>query len=226
MQFIYLLLALALLNQPSFEYSSLERNVYDVQSTEVDSSMYYTILPYKQQLDSQMNEVLCYAASDLRKGKPESLLGNWTSDACLYITQEMTDEFDIDISFFNTGGLRSSLSEGDITKRDIYKLMPFENELVVLELDKDEFMSLRSYFIYTEGQPIAFSDNFSIEDSVFHVLTTDYLANGGDKMSFFNNKEQHKVGVKMRDALIDYCVKNDTISSTLDSRHLILFNDN
>ena len=95
MQFIYLLLALALLNQPSFEYSSLERNVYDVQSTEVDSSMYYTILPYKQQLDSQMNEVLCYAASDLRKGKPESLLGNWTSDACLYITQEMTDEFDI-----------------------------------------------------------------------------------------------------------------------------------
>ena len=89
MQIIYLLLALGLLNQPSFEYSSLERNVYDVQSTEVDSSMYYTILPYKQQLDSQMNEVLCYASLELRKGKPESLLGNWTSDACLYIAQEI-----------------------------------------------------------------------------------------------------------------------------------------
>ncbi len=225
MQFIYLLLALALLNQPSFEYNSMERNVFDVQSV-IDSSMHYTILPYKQQLDSLMNVVLCYAATDLGKGKPESLLGNWTSDACLDIAQEMTDDFDIDISFFNTGGLRSSLAQGNITKRDIYKLMPFENELVVLELNKEEFMSLKSYFTYTEGQPIAFSDNFSIEDSVFQVLTTDYLANGGDKMSFFNNKEQHKVGVKMRDALIEYCLKNDTISSSLDSRHLILFNDN
>lgn len=226
MQFIYLLLAFALLNQPSFEYSSLERKVFDVQVNSVDSSMYYTILPYKQQLDTQMNEVLCYAAKDFTKGKPESLLGNWTSDACLEIAQNMTDDFDIDISFFNTGGLRSILGQGDITKRDIFKLMPFENELVVLELNKEEFMSLKSYFIHTEGQPIAFSDNFSISDSVFNVLTTDYLANGGDKMSFFNNKQQHKVGIKMRDALIRFCTKSDTISSTLDSRHLILFNDN
>ncbi|MDB2675586.1 5'-nucleotidase C-terminal domain-containing protein [Flavobacteriales bacterium] len=226
MQFIYLLLALALINQPSIEYSSMERSVFDVKTSEIDSSMYYTILPYKQQLDSQMNEVLCYASTDFTKGKPESILGNWTSDACLEIAQELTDVFDIDVSFFNTGGLRSSLSKGNITKRDIFKLMPFENELVVLELSKDEFMSLKNYFVQTEGQPIAFSDNFSIEDSVFQVLTTDYLANGGDKMSFFNNKIQHKVGIKMRDALITYCVENDTISSTLDSRHLILFNDN
>jgi 2',3'-cyclic-nucleotide 2'-phosphodiesterase (5'-nucleotidase family) len=197
MQFIYFLLALAVFNQSNSDYSSVSRVVYDVQSTEVDSSIYYTILPYKIELDAQMNTVLCYSSKDMRKSKPESLLGNWTSDVCLEMAQELYSD-DIDLSFFNTGGLRSPLPQGDITKRDLFKLMPFENELVVLELNKVEMLDLKSYFNITEGQPIAFADNFTLNDTLFLVLTTDYLANGGDKMKFFKDKTQHKVGVKMR----------------------------
>jgi 2',3'-cyclic-nucleotide 2'-phosphodiesterase (5'-nucleotidase family) len=225
MQFIYFLLALAVFNQSNSDYSSVSRVVYDVQSTEVDSSIYYTILPYKTELDAQMNTVLCYSSKDMRKSKPESLLGNWTSDVCLQMAQELYSD-DIDLSFFNTGGLRSPLPQGDITKRDLFKLMPFENELVVLELNKVEMLDLKSYFNITEGQPIAFADNFTLNDTLFLVLTTDYLANGGDKMKFFKDKTQHKVGVKMRDALINYCTRQDTISSNLDERHLILFDEN
>ena len=225
MQFIYFLLALAVFNQSNSDYSSVSRVVYDVQSTEVDSSIYYTILPYKTELDAQMNTVLCYSSKDMRKSKPESLLGNWTSDVCLEMAQELYSD-DIDLSFFNTGGLRSPLPQGDITKRDLFKLMPFENELVVLELNKVEMLDLKSYFNITEGQPIAFADNFTLNDTLFLLLTTDYLANGGDKMKFFKDKTQHKVGVKMRDALINYCTRQDTISSNLDERHLILFDEN
>ena len=225
MQFIYFLLALAVFNQSNSDYSSVSRVVYDVQSTEVDSSIYYTILPYKIELDAQMNTVLCYSSKDMRKSKPESLLGNWTSDVCLQMAQELYSD-DIDLSFFNTGGLRSPLPQGEITKRDLFKLMPFENELVVLELNKVEMLDLKSYFNITEGQPIAFADNFTLNDTLFLVLTTDYLANGGDKMKFFKDKTQHKVGVKMRDALINYCTRQDTISSNLDERHLILFDEN
>jgi 2',3'-cyclic-nucleotide 2'-phosphodiesterase (5'-nucleotidase family) len=225
MQFIYFLLALAVFNQSNSDYSSVSRVVYDVQSTELDSSIYYTILPYKTELDAQMNTVLCYSSKDMRKSKPESLLGNWTSDVCLEMAQELYSD-DIDLSFFNTGGLRSPLPQGDITKRDLFKLMPFENELVVLELNKVEMLDLKSYFNITEGQPIAFADNFTLNDTLFLVLTTDYLANGGDKMKFFKDKTQHKVGVKMRDALINYCTRQDTISSNLDERHLILFDEN
>ena len=225
MQFIYFLLALSVFNQSNSDYSSVSRVVYDVQSTEVDSSIYYTILPYKTELDAQMNTVLCYSSKDMRKSKPESLLGNWTSDVCLEMAQELYSD-DIDLSFFNTGGLRSPLPQGEITKRDLFKLMPFENELVVLELNKVEMLDLKSYFNITEGQPIAFADNFTLNDTLFLVLTTDYLANGGDKMKFFKDKTQHKVGVKMRDALINYCTRQDTISSNLDERHLILFDEN
>jgi hypothetical protein len=57
------------------------------------------------------------------------------------------------------------------------------------------------------------------------VLTSDYLANGGDKMSFFHAKKQHKVGVKLRDAIINYCSKQDTIDVQLDDRIKILQNE-
>ena len=225
MQFIYLLLALALLSPTSRNYTSVNREVYDVQSIDRDSIMYYTILPNNTELDDQMNAILCHSTQQMKKTKPESLLGNWTSDVCLEMAQDIYED-DIDLSFFNTGGLRSPIPQGDITKRDLYKLMPFENELVVLELNKTEMLDLKAYFNFTKGQPIAFADDFTLNDSLFLVLTTDYLANGGDKMKFFKDKTQHKVGIKMRDALINYCIKQDTISSKLDERHLILFYEN
>ena len=37
-------------------------------------------------------------------------------------------------------------------------------------------------------------------------------------MSFFNNKNQFKVGLKIRDAIINYCKTEQTISSKLDGR--------
>ncbi len=225
MQFIYLLLALLLSSPTTSEYSSLNREVYDVQTLDVDSNMYYTILPYKTELDAQMNAVLCYSKQEMKKTKQESLLGNWTSDVCLEMAQDIYKD-DIDLSFFNNGGLRSPIPQGDITKRDIYKLMPFENELVVLELNKTEMLDLKAYFNFTNGQPVAFADDFTFNDSLFLVLTTDYLANGGDKMKLFKDKTQHKVGIKMRDALINYCIKKDTISSNLDERYLILLDEN
>ena len=37
-------------------------------------------------------------------------------------------------------------------------------------------------------------------------------------MSFFKESNQEKVGMKVRDAIIDYCVKQDTINVQLDGR--------
>jgi hypothetical protein len=54
------------------------------------------------------------------------------------------------------------------------------------------------------------------------ILTSDYLANGGDKMSFFQGKEQNLVGEKLRDAILNYCISKDTISSKLDNRLIIV----
>ena len=50
------------------------------------------------------------------------------------------------------------------------------------------------------------------------VLTSDYLANGGDNMDFFIGKNQNKLGIKLRDAIIEYCEQKDTLKINLDNR--------
>ena len=62
---------------------------------------------------------------------PESLLGNFVTDLCLRQYSNIAD-----ICVMNNGGLRSNLTKGEITRGDIYTLMPFENELVILEFSE------------------------------------------------------------------------------------------
>ena len=219
MQYIITFLLLGLLQNPGYQLVEIQYHNSDISTMKIDSSIWNIIAPYKEVLDADMNEVLCYAKTDLKKGKPESLLGNWIADLCLEEAQELFQDT-IDMVLFNNGGLRANLSEGNLTKRDIYQLMPFENELVILSLSIDDVEQLMNYLKITGGQPSAFSEWFKIDELPFYVLTTDYLANGGDKMRFFNNKHQNVLGVKMRDVIIRYCLEKDTIASQLDNRHL------
>jgi 5'-nucleotidase len=140
----------------------------------------------------------------------------------------------------NNGGLRSTISKGEITKGKLYELMPFENELVVLELNKNDYIGLLNYIGRRGGEPFSgitvtidkggkiISNSWPVDfekGETLKVLTSDYLANGGDAMSFFQEKEQYKVGIKLRDAIIDYCSKTDTIDIQLDNRIKILKNE-
>ena len=89
--------------------------------TKVDSVVLSIIAPYQNALSEKMNEVLCYNSTKMIKGQPESILGNFVCDLCLE-----TIGGDSNICILNNGGLRSELPKGEITKGQIYELMPFE----------------------------------------------------------------------------------------------------
>jgi len=108
--------------------------------------------------------------------------------------------------------------------------MPFENELVILELDTVDYNELLQYITHRGGEPFSgvqivmdkngkvISQSLETKNNIVKVLTSDYLANGGDKMSFFQNKNQKKVSLKIRDAILNYCSSKDTIISKIDNR--------
>lgn len=215
---------------PNYKLQSYDNQVIEVQA-DIDSTFLTIIKPYQDRIQDQMNEILCYSKIEMKKGRPESLLGNFVSDLCLNYT-------DADICVMNNGGLRSTLPKGHITRGDIYTLMPFENELVVLELDEKSFNGLLDYIVLRGGEPFSGMElssldgihNFKISQNLssnfndnkkIRVLTSDYLANGGDKMWFFKDKEQIKVGIKLRDAIINHCNNLDTINAHLDNRLII-----
>ena len=229
---IYIAAALLVACSPTYTLQSHNDEVINIQA-EVDSTILAIINPYQDSIEDQMSEVLTYTKNDLEKGKPQSTIGNFVTDLCLNYTNAH-------LCVMNNGGLRTTISKGEITRGKLYELMPFENELVVLELNKDDYISLLNYIGSRGGEPfsgitiVINKDGEIISNSwpadfengeKVRVLTSDYLANGGDKMSFFHAKEQQKVGVKLRDAIIDYCSKTDTIDVHLDNRIIILKNE-
>jgi 2',3'-cyclic-nucleotide 2'-phosphodiesterase (5'-nucleotidase family) len=217
--------------ETTYHLNSFDSKVLNVNSV-IDSTIYNIIQPYQNEIEEQMNETLVYTKNDLTKGRPQSTIGNFVTDLCL-------NYCDANICVFNNGGLRTTIDRGDITRGKIFELMPFENELVILELNKTDFIELLNYISLRGGEPFSglnikidrnnniiehsWPVNFNNNETV-RVLTSDYLANGGDKMSFFKGKKQHKIGLKLRDAIIDYCEKNDTIDIRLDNRIEIINN--
>ena len=56
---------------------------------------------------------------------------------CFY-TDAMRLQMNVDVAFQNTGGVRSTLDEGDITIREIYEIEPFNNGTVIYEMTVEE----------------------------------------------------------------------------------------
>ena len=225
----YIIAILVIACSPSYNLQSYEEKVIGIKAIE-DSTVLTIIAPYQDAIEAEMNEVLSFTKTELNKNGAESTLGNFVTDLCLNYTNAH-------MCVMNNGGLRTTINKGDITRGKLYELMPFENELVVLELNKDDYIGLLNYISKRGGEPFSgikiiidkegkilsnsWPVNFENGEKV-KVLTSDYLADGGDKMSFFQNKEQEKVGIKIRDAIIDYCSKTDTINIILDKRIQII----
>jgi len=210
----------------TYTLQSYEEKVVEIKAIE-DSASLAIIAPYQNAIEAEMNEVLSFTKTELNKNGAESTLGNFVTDLCLnYSNAHMC--------VMNNGGLRTTINKGEITRGNIYKVMPFENELVVLKLNKTDFIGLLKHItsmggepfsginisMNTQGKLIDYSApvNFNKEERV-SVITSDYLAN---KLWFFKDNKQQKVGIKLRDAIIDYCSKTDTININLDGRIQII----
>jgi len=225
---IYIVAFLLTACSVQYNLKSYKATSIDV-SEEVDSISLSIIAPYKAGIDSIMNEVLCISKIEMTKGKPESLLGNFVADLCLQQYSEIAD-----ICVMNNGGLRSTLAKGKITRGDIYTLMPFENKLVILELDRESYLELLHHITEKGGEPFSgvritmdkngtlLNQTLDLSNNKIKVLTSDYLANGGSNMNFFTGKKQEIVDLKVRDAIINHCLSNDTIISKLDNRLSII----
>ena len=224
-----------------FSVQKNEYKEYEIGSgTGVDSSLvkYYT--PYKQQMEAEMNRVIGQTEVAITKpSTPETLLGNFFSEAMLSEGQKLDPS--IQFTFATKGGLRLGFPKGDIKVSDVFELMPFENEMVVLTLSGADVQKLINFIAKKDGEPIAgmrmklknnVAYDIKIQDKPFDLnknyklLTYDYLANSGDDLACLSNPIDRKnVGKKVRDALMDYIgdqTKNGKkINPQLDGRIVV-----
>lgn len=193
-----------------------------------DEKLSKEIKPYKDSLDKKMNEVLGKSETDFIVARPSSNLMNWVADA-VFVNQTRNVRLAQPlICLLNTGGIRSSIGKGVVTLGDMFKIMPFENTLVWVELPISVIPEIESYLIKSGGEPIANCKliNGKLEingirqnTTHFWVLTSDYLMNGGDKMDFFNKKTNtNSTGKLLRDILIEELQNQGTMIENMELR--------
>jgi 2',3'-cyclic-nucleotide 2'-phosphodiesterase (5'-nucleotidase family) len=180
------------------------------------------IEPYRSKMEGEMNTVIAESVSPIEKGLPEGRLGNFVADACLYETTKIyypTDNKPVDFAILNNGGLRRPLPSGKITRGDVYELMPFENELVVLTMNGADVKNIFNFIASKGGAPVS-GVRFTISNKqainilingqpldtlkMYKALTSDYLANGGDSYGMLTNVPRESTGLKVRDAIMQF----------------------
>jgi len=193
-----------------------------------DENLSNEIKPYKDSLDKKMNEVLGKSETDFIVARPSSNLMNWFADA-VFVNQTRNVRLAQPlICLFNTGGIRSSIGKGNVTLGDIYKIMPFENTLVWVELPISVIPDIEAYLKQSGGEPIANCkiingklEIYGMRENTTHisVLTSDYLMNGGDKMDFFKKKTSiNSTGKLLRDILIEEVKAQGTLVENTELR--------
>ena len=203
------------------------------------------IAPYKVNLDKTMNEVLSFSVDTYSKnnGDYNTAVGNMMADAVFELTSPLFRNRtgkNIDMVLLNHGGIRANLPKGNITTKTAYSLMPFENSVVVTALKGSVILEMTNYLrSFKKAHPISGlelvlnADNSyrkilvggkSVEsEKTYYVATNDYLYKGGDRMDFFKKSDTlYDLNYKIRNVLLDYFSKNDTLNPTTDRRFIKL----
>ncbi len=149
-----------------------------------------------------------------------TLLGRWSSEV-------MKDKMGVQIAIQNGGGLRRTLEKGTITMGDLYEIMPFDNQLVTMELTGADVKKAIDHGINNPdigngqfaGLIVEYDETkefenritkISLEDGTplnmeayYTVVTNDFLVTGGDKYDFKRAKNVVDTFIPIRDVLVE-----------------------
>ncbi|HJV88678.1 MAG TPA: 5'-nucleotidase C-terminal domain-containing protein [Holophagaceae bacterium] len=221
---LVLLLAAPLAAQPP----SAKAEVIPVtESIPDDPEIQKVIAPLAEEIRASFGQPLVQAPQGVFRGRrgEENLLGYWVSDVMRQAAQPLVGA-PVRFAITNAGGLRANLRPGQLKVGDIFELMPFENELIVIELTGAEVIQVvkegllrrggepcSGVKVKVEGTPqqatlvVTWEDGSPIDPAaVVKVATTDYLYGGGDSIpTLKKGRKPFTTGVTLRQMLLDQC---------------------
>ena len=240
MNFKSLLLSAAILSfiscKTTIPYNKIEgKQIAITDSLAIDQRIEDFIKPYREHVNANLDSVLSYSVDTYSKsdGHLNTAIGNFMADAMYEQSNPVFRQrtgHEIDMVLLNHGGIRSIISKGNITSRTAFEVMPFENSLVVTKLKGEQIKELLNYLVEAKRPhpisklKIVLDADGNLETALikdqpidykktYNVLTNDYLYNGGDGMDFFQKRDTvYVLDYKIRNALLDYFKKTDTIT--------------
>lgn len=225
------------------------KNIEITENDSEDTDISDFISPFQKHIRKEMSAVLAYNPQALVKetNQLNASIGNLMAD----VSYEMVNPIyfkrtgkNIDLVLLNWGGIRADLPQGDVTVGTVYNLMPFENKMVVLEVKGEKLNEMVQYLVKAKKpNPLSHQvklhitkkgdiELFTINNKVINpeatytIATSDYLMNGGDGMLFFQNPiNVHETDYLIRNVLMDYFKKIDTVQAKKDDRFIFVGNE-
>lgn len=112
-----------------------------------------------------------------------------------------------DFACLNTGGVRSTISAGEITMEEIYEVFPFDNNLIIVEMSGSK---LKSFYNTAEGY-LYFSSNLNINNinntTTYTLCVIDYVYTYYYYQRYFEGLPAIELDSYIRDAVI-YSIEN------------------
>lgn len=169
----------------------------------IDPRLQTLIDRYKVGVDSLMHVWVSTTEEALPDSSTQLL--NFFSDFIMERGRELAPN--VDLAIVNRGGLRASLPQGKVSKGHIINMVPFRNNITVLDVSGSDLKKIFDVMAATLGNGVSANvsakyrrngDKFTAEDilingrplnpnKTYRVATISYLANGGDYMEAFKN---------------------------------------
>ena len=162
------------------------------------------ITRYQDEID-EGNEVI----GSVSGGLGESALGRYATDAMLTYTYTEYDFSEVDVSIINTGGVRASIDEGEITRAEVYEVFPFNNSVVLVNISGALIKSLitsNSGYLYYDVSASVGSVNSLNDSTIYQLAVIDYVFENTRYTQFDNvsASDYIETEVILRDLLMTY----------------------
>jgi len=202
-----------------------------------DAQMLKVINIWEARLNSIVAQQVTTSAQALtRSYSKESLLGDMVTDAMLSAFS------DYDFAVTNSGGLRQDIDAGIVTVGDLISAFPFPNTIVQLEMTGSDVRAMfehgaslkngilqtskRVEMAYDESRPIGNRvvickiNGVPLDDNrTYKVLTTNFLADGGDGFLMLKNAVSYKnTRIEVILSMIKYLKAFNTYKPRIEGR--------
>ena len=220
---------------------SVDKLYERVDTLAVDETVKQIVSEYEEELKPILSEVVATVNIEL----PHDRSYNGVTVLGQFMTKYMAEVSDVQIALTNSGGLRTSIDEGDITVGEMWDVLPFDNTLVTMNLKGSDlkrviehgimnnnvgwiqYYGLNIYYDSSKeyGDRITsmrLLDGTKIEmDKYYSVVTNDFMAAGGDNYDFTGATDIVDTQEPVRDALMVKFREIGNISFKFDENTLI-----
>jgi 2',3'-cyclic-nucleotide 2'-phosphodiesterase (5'-nucleotidase family) len=222
-----------------YDYPSDEGTLLLLQQDEFwpDSAIAAYISAQQEIYEKGFEEIIGTTQTALtRTGVGEAPMYNLVTDA-------MKERVNADFSFTNYGGVRADLKAGPVTREDIFKVLPFGNQIVRFKASGGFLKQIIERKVRGNGRGMAISGgkieynntrpdgdkitSFTINgeplkaDKTYLVATTDYLMEGNSGLSMLLDVPRESVaytGVLLREAVIEYIKDHSPLNIEIEGR--------